>query len=361
MTEKPTYQELMKKVEALEQAELKRLKAESELAYVNKRSRALLENSPICTKILDLDFNLQYMSSAGAKALKVKDVTELYGKAYPFDFYPDAFKSAMDSTLNQVVSEHKVVTQEAAVVDIEGNELWFHSTVVPVFDEEAKLEYLIVVSLDTTARKAAEHKLEEHSQNLEVLVKQRTEALNREIKERKSIEKKIIHLATHDNLTDLPNRSLLKDRLKHACARARREQTKVAVLFVDLDGFKAINDTLGHTIGDGILKELANRMNSCLRETDTVARFGGDEFVVIMTEVKYDKDVKAMAKNLCRTIRRAITFENKKIELGASIGIALYPDDGESPEQLISVADDAMYRVKNENKNGYAFSLRHSL
>ena len=123
------------------------------------RSRAWLEHSPACTKIVDLDFNLQYMSSAGIKSLHIDDITQLYGKPYPFDFYPDSFKKPMASNLEKVKSTGDVIAQEASVVDIDGNELWFHSTLVPVKDDEGRIEHIMVVSLDTTERKKAENDL----------------------------------------------------------------------------------------------------------------------------------------------------------------------------------------------------------
>jgi len=350
MGEALTYEALKQRVQVLEQTE-------SKLAYAEKKSRAWLENSPVCTKILDLDFNLQYMSSAGIESLKVSDVTQFYGKPYPFDFYPASFKNCMTNNLEKAVKTNEVITQEAHVVDVEGNELWFHSTIVPVSDDEGRIEYIIVVSIETTVRKQVELKLAQYNENLESMVKSRTIALSREITERKKIEDKITHIATHDPLTGLPNRYLLIDRLNQACAWARRDQTKVAVLFIDLDGFKPINDELGHMIGDQILREMAERMSSCLRETDTVARFGGDEFVVVMTDVKNTANVSTMAENLCRSLRKAITLNSVKTALGASIGIALYPDHGKTYNDLLHMADAAMYQVKKSNKNDYVFSV----
>jgi PAS domain S-box-containing protein len=133
---------------------------EISLAESEKKSRVWLTNSPICTKILDLDFNLQYMSEAGVTALKVDDVTQLYGKPYPFSFYPDSFNKQMIGNLEKAKATGKTVTQEAAVVDLEGRELWFHSTIVPIKDEQDQLAYLMVISMETTERKQAEKALQ---------------------------------------------------------------------------------------------------------------------------------------------------------------------------------------------------------
>ncbi|MBT5427673.1 MAG: response regulator [Bacteroidetes bacterium] len=132
---------------------------EARLKESEKQQRAWLENSPDCTKILDLDFNLQYMSSAGVRSLKVDDVTPFYGKPYPFEFYPDSFKIPMRKNLAKAKNTGVTITQEAPVVDVEGNEVWFHSTIVPINDDEDQLDYIMVVSVDTTERKHAELEL----------------------------------------------------------------------------------------------------------------------------------------------------------------------------------------------------------
>ncbi len=147
-----------------------RRRAEERLKDSEKRSRAWLEHSPACTKIVDLDFNLQYMSAAGINALKIEDITKFYGKPYPLDFYPDSFKKPMTKNLGKVKKTGQIITQEAYVVDIDGNELWFHSTLVPVNDDEGKIDYIIVVSLDITERKRAEQALKRSE---EILKKER--------------------------------------------------------------------------------------------------------------------------------------------------------------------------------------------
>lgn len=141
------------------------------------KSRFWLENSPVCTKIVDLDFNLQYMSSSGVKELKIKDITKFYGKPYPLDFYPDSFKIPMNANLRKAKETGETITQEASVIDVDGNELWFHSTIVPVYKNQGELDYIMVVSLETTKRKHAELKLQEHKEKLESLVEERTKDL----------------------------------------------------------------------------------------------------------------------------------------------------------------------------------------
>ncbi len=161
MADKPTYQELEQRVKELEKETIKRMHAEEALRDSEKRSRAWLEHSPACTKIVDRDFNLQFMSSAGIEDLKIDDITQFYGKPYPFYFYPESFRRLMAKNLEEAKETGKIIAQEASVVDIKGDELWFHSTLVPMNDDEGQFDYIIVVSIDTTERNQSEKALRE--------------------------------------------------------------------------------------------------------------------------------------------------------------------------------------------------------
>jgi diguanylate cyclase (GGDEF)-like protein/PAS domain S-box-containing protein len=177
-----------------------------------------------------------------------------------------------------------------------------------------------------------------------------------DITERKRTEERIEHLATHDLLTDLPNLGLAWDRLSSAINMARRYKKSAALMFVDLDGFKIVNDTLGHDAGDYVLKQVAQRLLSCVRETDTVARLGGDEFLIIATEINARENIAQIAEKVIKLISQPIIFNKQQAVVGASIGIALFPDHGEDMDQLIKQADKAMYSVKNAGKNGFRFA-----
>jgi len=162
----------------------------------------------------------------------------------------------------------------------------------------------------------------------------------------------IRHQAHHDFLTGLPNRYLFMDRLKQTITRHKRRATRfLAVLFVDLDGFKAINDSLGHKAGDQLLKDVASELKTCVREEDTVCRYGGDEFVILLSELTCETDATDIAGKLLNAISATSTQEAQQITL--SIGVALYPSHGQDAETLISFADQAMYLAKSSGKNDY--------
>lgn len=160
-------------------------------------------------------------------------------------------------------------------------------------------------------------------------------------------------LAQHDALTGLPNRMLFRDRLERALARARRGQTQVALLFLDLDRFKHINDSLGHQVGDQVLVEIANLLRQCVRESDTVARLGGDEFVVILEQIDSAEAVGSSAQKILEHLAAGFSVAGQHFVLSASIGIGLYPDDARDPDELMRLADVAMYRAKSQGRNNY--------
>lgn len=172
----------------------------------------------------------------------------------------------------------------------------------------------------------------------------------------KQTNEQIAHLAHHDALTGLPNRTLFQDRLNQAIAKARREKESIAVLFLDLDGFKLINDTYGHDVGDEVLRQTAKRILLCVRDSDTVARIGGDEFTVILGNVTTPGSTDRVVGKIVESIADSYVLNGKSCSLSVSIGIALYPDHGETPEQLLKIADAAMYLAKQGGKNCYRFA-----
>lgn len=178
-----------------------------------------------------------------------------------------------------------------------------------------------------------------------------TRNLQVEVQERRAIEEALRHRALHDTLTDLPNRTLLADRMEVALFHARRNQEKVAILFLDLDHFKNINDSLGHQAGDLFLIEVARRLKQCVREEDTVARFGGDEFLIMLTNVQSKEAAIKVARSIQVTLSEPFKLHTKKLPIKTSIGIAVYPEDGREAEDLVRNADAALYQAKEGGRN----------
>lgn len=154
------------------------------------------------------------------------------------------------------------------------------------------------------------------------------------------------HLAQHDCLTGLPNRLLLSDRLARAIATAHRHRTSLAVLFLDVNRFKLVNDAYGHAVGDQVLRSIARRLVGCVRDSDTVSRLGGDEFVVLLSEVARAEDAASSAAKILAEMRAPHRIEHRELYVGMSLGIGLYPDDGKDAETLLKSADAALYRAK---------------
>ncbi|MAD74138.1 MAG: hypothetical protein CML20_04975 [Rheinheimera sp.] len=182
--------------------------------------------------------------------------------------------------------------------------------------------------------------------------------LRREVNLRREAEEKMRHMATHDDLTGLPNRSLLKERIDQALEQHSRHNEILAVLFIDLDGFKDVNDQYGHDAGDELLLKLAGVMDSCVRKSDTVARFGGDEFVVLLTALLHRDDAAIVAEKIVFQLSQPLQLSFAQVKVGASIGIATYPHDATDSSALLKEADKQMYLAKQQGKNGYSFTER---
>ncbi|HZF78164.1 MAG TPA: sensor domain-containing diguanylate cyclase, partial [Rubrivivax sp.] len=209
------------------------------------------------------------------------------------------------------------------ILDDDGQERWCSSSGEPIFDEEARFRGYRGVTRDITARKRS--------------------------------EERITYLATHDGLTGLPNRSMFSSLLNVAIAAARRYERRFAVIFVDLDRFKLINDTLGHEAGDNLLKEVATRLSACLRASDVVARLGGDEFVVLVQEIHDEQQAEVVARKVLVALVKPVMLAGQECRVTASLGICMYPRDAQDEQSLMKNADIAMYQAKAGGKNNYRF------
>jgi diguanylate cyclase (GGDEF)-like protein/PAS domain S-box-containing protein len=244
--------------------------------------------------------------------------------------HPDD-RDRVEVTVNECVSRGEPFLLEYRVVRADGDVRWVHEQGRAAVDDDGEVLYLDGAIFDISDRKRLEAQLE--------------------------------HLAYHDPLTSLPNRLLFTEHVRLALARARRASMGMAVLFIDLDDFKLVNDSLGHAIGDELLGEMARRMRDAVRETDTVARQGGDEFLVLMADVPTDRDGLAaetteaavtLAERLREVLAQPVVLSGVEVYVSASIGISIYPQDGESPEQLLKRADVAMYDAKAAGRDRHA-------
>jgi diguanylate cyclase (GGDEF)-like protein/PAS domain S-box-containing protein len=177
--------------------------------------------------------------------------------------------------------------------------------------------------------------------------------ISKDITERKKMEQQLAFMATHDPLTGLPNRVLFNDRLTVALRVSQRNRQKLTVMLLDLDSFKQINDTLGHSVGDRLLRVIGDRLKGSLRETDTVARMGGDEFLLLLPQIARAEDAAMVAQHIMESLQEPFLFEDCKLCITASMGIAIYPDDGEDADALLKNVDKAMYHAKQEGRNNY--------
>ncbi|MDX2506741.1 MAG: diguanylate cyclase [Gammaproteobacteria bacterium] len=216
---------------------------------------------------------------------------------------------------------------------------------VVVIKRTSKVVNLLSKSVQDHEKTA--NKLAHIHENLELKVEERTN----ELKQANLILK---HIAGHDSLTDLPNRRLFTELLTQEINRARRSMYNLAILYMDLDGFKAINDALGHDMGDGLLLNIANRLKSSLRKDDLIARFGGDEFIICYSNVKDIEDVRLLCQIIIDKIGQPMYLGKHQCNIGISIGVSLYPEHGTDYNTLLRVADSSMYQVKKQGKNNFA-------
>ncbi|MCK9387393.1 MAG: EAL domain-containing protein [Sulfuritalea sp.] len=253
---------------------------------------------------------------------------------------------------------------ESRVRHRDGHAFWVRVTGHRVDSDSGSVD-LIWIFEDVTERHQAEEALLRARDELEQRVVERTaelasanSQLQGEVFERMQAEQRIWDIAHHDSLTGLPNRTLLHDRLEQALAQAQRGRYRVAVMFLDLDRFKIVNDTLGHAIGDELLKHVAARLTSAVRAVDTVSRLGGDEFVVVLHEIASPDDAVQVAEKIRGALASAVTIDNHLLHVTPSIGISIFPDDGDEVFGLMKSADTAMYHAKAAGRNNFQFFAR---
>ncbi|MEK6663055.1 MAG: EAL domain-containing protein [Pseudomonadota bacterium] len=248
---------------------------------------------------------------------------ELLGKTFQDITYPDDLDTDLEYVRQMLAGEIRTFTMEKRYIRKDGALVWINLTVSLVRAADGSPKYFISVIEDISRRKVTEAQL--------------------------------MHLATHDHLTHLPNRSLLQDRITQAIAHAERAERQMAVLFLDLDRFKNINDSLGHDVGDKLIIVLAERLRGIVRSGDTVARVGGDEFVIVITELQYETQAENVARKVLEVLAEPEVVDGTELFLNGSIGISLYPRDGRDCHTLLKNADAAMYRAKEAGRNQFQF------
>jgi diguanylate cyclase (GGDEF)-like protein/PAS domain S-box-containing protein len=273
----------------------------------------------------------------------------------------DAYQ-AFGSAVGPLLAQGRSIDIETRMKHYDGTLFWCRVQAKPIDPGNPATGGTIWIIEDETERRQAVDRLHQLNEKLEQRVRERTDELaaantklKEEIEERLQAEERARHLSLHDALTGLPNRRLLQDRLVQSLAQARREGWSVAVVFVDLDRFKSVNDSVGHAAGDEVLREMARRLKTALRDSDTVSRIGGDEFVVVLPHVQTQVDVPPVANKLLQDLSLPMTVGGRELRVTPSIGISVYPDDGEDALKLLSHADAAMYHAKEMGRRNIQF------
>ncbi|MBY0085287.1 EAL domain-containing protein [Brevibacillus sp. M2.1A] len=298
-----------------------RKQMEDELKRSEEKYRIIAENTSDIISIINLDGEFLYLSPSHKRVWEHTVPDEEIHNLFEWiveddrDIFAYAIQHAF-STRKEYMVECRINTQRNDVI-------WTESKINPIVDEEGNVTKLLLVTRDVTDRKQS--------------------------------EETIHHLAYHDALTDLPNRRMYVQQLSKEMMQAKRFQSNLAVLFLDLDRFKDVNDSFGHDVGDMLLIEAAKRLQACLKPGDVVARLGGDEFTIMQNQLQDRNEATALAEQIMYQLQRPFELDGHVFNVSCSIGIALYPQDGDNPEDLLKRADTALYTVKSRGKNGYDF------
>lgn len=304
---------------ALRDAALLEAKKQSAI-QIRKLSQAV-EQSPGGVVILDCHGHIEYLNAAFGQMID-SSAEDVLGES----FYNLLSKNSPTHRTQQIQRALEIGGHWRGEVHTRRHDdsaIWLYLSLSPMLNEQGVIEHYLVMLEDISVRK--------------------------------EYEQKLMRQASYDELTKLPNRLLAFDRISVALADARRNHTKAALFFVDLDNFKNVNDTLGHFAGDALLVEAATRLQACLRETTTLARFGGDEFLIVMPDLESANNAHLVAQRVLKALQLPFYIQGRELFVTASIGITLYPDDGDNTQALLQNADAAMYRSKDIGRNSYSF------
>lgn len=285
-----------------------------------KTLRALIDAAPICIHEISLEGLLTAMNPAGLKMMGVKSQDEIRGLRY-LDVIIDEDKDRVSTLMDKAIQGESSKFEFRVMGD--SKLLYYSSSFQPLTDDHGNVNRLMGVTTDITEMKENQNKLE--------------------------------HLAHHDSLTGLPNRTLILDRLEKNIDEAKRGKQLVATIFLDLDDFKKVNDTIGHKAGDAILVLASQRLKNLLRAEDTVGRFGGDEFVIILSNIAELSDAQNIVYKILSSFQQAFEVDSHEFVITASIGVSIYPYDGNNSDELLQKADMAMYHAKAGGRNEHHF------
>lgn len=276
---------------------------------------SVLESTMDCVVVVDHDWRLTYMNSNAQRLLRLSD--DVLGENL-WSLYPEEQNGAFAAQYEKALTSRQPVTFEEYLARFD---MWIEVHASPTD------EGLSIFFRDTSERRRAEQ-------------------------ERFHAQTQMLHMSRHDALTNLPNRMLFRERLEEGLSELR-EDVRLSVMTLDLDGFKPVNDTYGHPVGDMLLRQVAERLRSCVREDDTVARIGGDEFVIILPTVRRTSDADLIARRVIETLQKPFEFDGFSISIGTSVGIAFAPDAGTTIDQVVRASDVALYRAKAEGRGTF--------
>lgn len=296
----------------------------SALQASSEHLHTIIETTPECVKLVDSDGKLLSMNAAGLQMIEAEDEASVIGKSVATMVNPE-YREAYRQ-FNTRICQGEKGSMEFEITGLRGTQRWLETHAVPFVDKASGR----IVQLGIT----------------------------RDITQKKESQELIWRQANFDPLTGLPNRHMFHDRLEQAIKNAHRSGLPMALLFIDLDRFKEVNDTLGHDMGDQLLQEAARRLSNCMRETDAIARLGGDEFTIIVGDLHEPRNVDHIAQNVLRELSKPFELNNERAYISASIGITLYPEDATSIDALLRNADQAMYQAKNTGRNRFCYFTR---
>ncbi|MGF2617870.1 diguanylate cyclase [Rossellomorea vietnamensis] len=295
------------------------LKFQKQLQESEEKYRLIAEHSSDLIKVLDLQGNVLYASPSHQHILNIDPEYYVNKSFKTFLHQEDMYK--LDSFIGRIIQTKEADSVQIRAAKKNGEWVWIDSVGTPVMDEEDNIIKII------------------------------TEG--RDVSERKLYEEKLKKLALYDHLTELPNRRLFIKELKNAMETSSRTQTKLGVMFMDLDRFKWVNDTMGHDVGDQLLVEFSKRVRSCLREEDLLARFAGDEFLVMVPDLKEESQIYPIAERILNSLQEDWEIEGQRFSTTSSMGIAFYQPYDQNYKDLLRYADEALYKAKERGKNRY--------